>query len=320
MTAKKILSTVSLKTGEEMTVVVVKGQCERLIKQKILRLLGHLFGEDPRPWWQVEQALDGLTDDLEVRFYLGLVGDEPISVVMSAEHRQVGVFGNVVTAPEHRRKGACSKIMSLQMPDFRERDVQALYLGTGYEGVPYRIYYGFGFRSIEERSGVMRWIARPDFDAVWWQQSNVSVRDVAWRDWPTMRVLIAVAGQQRLRSYAYKVYGRGSSSMTLVGMIRDFKDGRAQVKVAETAPGRTVGFASLKRCDDGTAILDAFTHPQFRNSLPLLLNAFDYRDAEIKSYVEKGNDWQIGALQEYGFKEHGAVVQEHGIGAIVMTR
>jgi len=302
-----------------MTVALVTGPCEPGIKRQLLRLYSHMFKTEA-PWWQVGQALDGQTGELQVRFWVGLIGDDPISVVMSAEHRHVGVFGNVVTAPEHRQKGACKGIMSVQMEDCRARGVQALYLGTGYDGVAYRIYHAFGFRSIQECSGIMRWTARTDFDEVWWRRGQVTVRAVAWKDWPTMRVLIAAEAQQRLRNFTYKVSGRESPSMNLVTTIRDCLDGRAQAMVAECATGAVVGFASLKPLGPGSAHLDAFVHPQFQDALPSLLSSLRYPPMPVTAYVERGLIWQAQALRQQGFHETGSVALDHGIEATVMTR
>ena len=75
-------------------------------------LLGHKGGE-----WQehIHAALAGETDSLETRFYLGLLGRDPVANIMTVESRGVGWLGHVYTRPEHRRKGICRAVMGRQM-------------------------------------------------------------------------------------------------------------------------------------------------------------------------------------------------------------
>ena len=49
--------------------------------------------------------------------------------------------------------------MARQMEDFRNREGSALFLGTGYDTVPYYIYEEFGFESVEPGSGFMIYYA-----------------------------------------------------------------------------------------------------------------------------------------------------------------
>ena len=69
------------------------------------------------------------------------------------------------------------------MQDFQERDGNALFLGTGYDTVPYHIYRGFGFDSVTLGSGFMHYYASSEsvFEQDYFAPGTTTVRDIDWR-------------------------------------------------------------------------------------------------------------------------------------------
>ena len=146
-------------------------------------------------------------DDLETRFYVGKVDGEIIANIMIVEHGHIGILGHVFTTPTQRRKGACKAVMGFQMEDFRQRDGEALYLGTGYNSHPYYIYNSFGFESVFPGSGFMKYRTVEDFDDRYFAGSPVHAKDVVWNDWAKMTALTGIVEGDYLRSIAFGIYG-----------------------------------------------------------------------------------------------------------------
>src|SRR5207249_1997860 len=141
-----------------------------------------LLGHKGQPWQHhIQAALQEPLDDLETRFYVGLLDGRAITNVMIVGTRlrvvsrgagrpedaveAVGILGHVYTVPEHRRKGAYAQLMAAQMEHTRSLGYRLLTLGTGFETPPYWIYHRFGFRSIDGATGRMKWLATPDAEA-----------------------------------------------------------------------------------------------------------------------------------------------------------
>ena len=59
----------------------------------------------------------------------------------------VGGFGEVATSPDFRRRGIAGELCRDAVDDFREREGQALFLGTGNPDTA-RIYYRLGWRKL----------------------------------------------------------------------------------------------------------------------------------------------------------------------------
>ncbi|HLJ54190.1 MAG TPA: GNAT family N-acetyltransferase [Chthonomonadaceae bacterium] len=141
------------KAGEALTVEVVTAP-DGEYAESIRDLLAH-----KGPEWElhIRAALDGETDALETRFYLGLLDGRPVANVMTVESLGIGILGHVFTRPEQRRKGICQAIFRRLLQDFGRRDGRVLLLGTGFESAAYWIYHSFGFRSLN--GGFMRYDA-----------------------------------------------------------------------------------------------------------------------------------------------------------------
>ncbi len=149
-----------LKTGEKMEIYVVSAPDDEH-EDDVLSFLRH----KGKIWlWHMKAAFRGETGRLQSRFYLGIVDGRIISNVSMWEHGSTGILAHVFTVEDQRRKGACKSLMAALMEDFLRRGGKILTLGTGYDSPPYHIYKSFGFRSMTEGSGSMRYDADPDFE------------------------------------------------------------------------------------------------------------------------------------------------------------
>src|SRR5690242_15346887 len=125
-----------LKTGEILRIECLTAPDEERAGQ-IKSFLAH----KPSSYrWHIDAAFAGECDDLETRFYIGLLDGQLVGIIMTVEARGVGILGHVRTREDQRRKGICQAIMSHKMQDFRQRGGHVLLLGTGYQSPAYHIY------------------------------------------------------------------------------------------------------------------------------------------------------------------------------------
>jgi hypothetical protein len=292
-----------LKTGEKMEIGVINAP-DRDFDDKIMEALHHK-GD---PWLlHVEQALKGSITDLETRFYIGQLDDQVIANIMTVEYNRTGILGHVYTRPEHRRKHACKLIMEQQMADFTKRGGGVLLLGTGYDSPAYWIYHSFGFRSISENSGFMRFSTESDFETSHFAHGEVKAVDVQWKHWPLMNVLTSVRCIEVLRSLAFNIYGIASFEGGFLVLKKSLgEDQHRKAKLLESSSGAVVGCVMLdrdRRWRDKVYILDIFLHPNFIAHYETLMNALELPEGKIQCYVDaKSPGEKIAALQQANFK------------------
>lgn len=302
------LGEVKLKTGESMEVGVVEAPDEEHA-HGIISLLAH---KPPVFKWHIERSLREKLDELETRFYIGKLGGEVVANVMTVEHLGVGILGHVFTRPDHRRKGACTAIMSHLMDDFRGRGGKALYLGTGYNSPPYRIYHSFGFRSVLPSSGFMRYFTSPSFEESWFAPSEVRIKGVEWHDWPKMTALTGVVEGEWLRSVLLQIYGPTNFEGGFLGLKKELEEGERfrEVKLMESkGTGATVGFAILAddpRWRGEVCLLDLFVHPNFWGSAAELLDSLSLPERKIQCYSETSSH-KVELLLSRGFEREGVM-------------
>lgn len=304
----KPLDSATLKTGEQMDIVRVTtpedGYAERL---------DAFLGHKGDPWiYHVGKAFEGDTDDLENYFYVGLLGDEVVFNVMTAEYKGVGNFGHVYTSPEHRRKHAASLVIERQMADFRERGGKALYLGTGYDSTAYHIYSRCGFESLTPKSGLMTYLADDRVIEEHFSPGPVRVEDAAWRHWPMVFMLTLQPGGRWLRNVALGCLGpHGIEGGYLAMRQRQLQRNEpVQAKVLVTEQDSAVGFATLMpdtRWGSNVGLLDVFVHPGFSGSTRLVLDSFDYTRRKTQSFVETDAEETITEFQASGFEIEGTL-------------
>ena len=298
----------TLKTGETMEVGLVLAPDDDY-GQQIRPLLGHKE-ED----WQyhIDQALTGKIEGLETRFYLGLLNGQAVCNIMTTEYGRTAILGHVYTVPEQRRKGACNRVMTYQMEDFRQRGGGLMYLGTGFDTPPYWIYHGFGFRSVFEGSGFMRYEHPEGFEeGKLFQPAETYVKDLEWRDWPRTNTVTARHDVGYLRSLSLGIFGPSNFEGTFVPYYRRLQQGRGgQAKLLETEHGAIVAMATLapdSRWRGAVSLLDVFAHPSFLKDIPKLLSALEWPDRKVQCYVSVDARHKADLLRAEGF-EHEATL------------
>ncbi|MDE0086064.1 MAG: GNAT family N-acetyltransferase [Candidatus Poribacteria bacterium] len=298
---KKLGNTV-LKTGENMEVGVITAPDERHAEE-VKQFLGHKGGN----WeWHIEQCVTESLDELETRFYVGKIDGNIITNIMTVEHEGIGILGHVFTLPEQRRKGACKGVMAYQMEHFRQRNGRALYLGTGYNGHPYRIYHSFGFESVYPESGFMKYHVNENFEERYFAPASVQPKLVEWHDWPKLTVLSGIVEWDILRSLKWSVYG----PTNFEGGFLSFKhtletnDAYDDAKLLVTESGAIVGWATVNRdvrWRPAIAVLDLFFHPNFAESVPVLISALQFPELKVQCYVDDTAKKKAEVLEAVGF-------------------
>ncbi len=302
----QILGETTLKTDEVMEVGVINAP-DQPHAEEIKKILGH----KPQFFdWHIEQCVTESLDELETRFYVGKLNGHIITNIMTVEHAGIGILGHVYTLPNQRRKGACKGTMTFQMEDFRQRHGRALYLGTGYNGHPYRIYHSFGFESVMPESGFMKYHVNDDFEETYFAPTTAHPKDVEWHDWPKLTTLSAIVDWDILRSLSWNVYG----PTNLEGGFLTFKhtletsDVLDDAKFLATQDGTIVGWATVNRDSrwrHNIALLDLFFHPNFVDAVPLLLSSLKFPGLKVQCYIDSTAEKKAEVLEHAGFSCEG---------------
>ena len=290
-----------LKTGETMEIGVVLAP-DTEYGEWIQRFLRH-----KGPEWErhIEGALKGEISDLETRFYIGHLDGEAFVNIMTVEYGPAGILGHVFTRPDQRRKGACSRLMAYQMDDFRRREGGLLLLGTGFDSPAYWIYHSYGFRSMYEGSGFMRYADDEAFETTDFAPASAKAIDVAWRDWPRISALTSREEAGMLKSLAFELFGAANFEHGFLGLKRELERGRRTAKLLESEHGAIVGCATIGPHDlwpGGVHLLDLFIHPNFWGDAGALLDALDLPSGKVQCYADTASVEKISLLENRGFK------------------
>jgi hypothetical protein len=295
-----------LKTGERMEVGVVAGP-DAAWRDRVAPFLRH-----KGPQWSehIARALEGPLDRLETLFYVGTLEGEIITQVMIVGSAGAGILGHVFTRPDHRRKGAYQSVMAHQMRDTAARGYRVLTLGTGFDSAPYWIYHSFGFRSIVEGSGLMKWLAEPEAEAKLYRPRPTRVRELGWGDWGAVGLLAVqplAPEEEWPRSVAMECLGVGSLEGPFIGFqLRREREPRARATALATEEDLAVGWASVmpdNRWFGQTMLLDAWVHPTFADGLDALIDALEWPDADVAAYLRAGAPRKAAALRHHRFRQ-----------------
>lgn len=297
------LGEVELKTGERVRVGAVRAPdaewCGRL--EEMLAHKGGIWN------WQNSTLLK--TDvGIEARYYVLHRDGAPFANVMVVEVARAGLFGHVWTEPEDRRKGAMSLLIGRQMEHFRARGGEALFLGTGFDSVPYHLYERHGFRGIEPGSGRMAYYARSrsEFEADYFAPGKTSIESVGWRHWPSSAALFTGDFPGALRCTPLKMIGRMSTEGPLLPVIRDLADGPPRAVAAGLEKScAVVGLAAWgwDALWPGTCLVDVYCHPDHWERAPEIMRALRLPEADrCVAYAETVADSKDRALREAGFR------------------
>jgi hypothetical protein len=302
------LGTVVLDGGERVAASVISAPDSEWA-DRLAKFLVHK-GE-PWTWGNVEL----LTKPTGVHAYFYILHRDgvPLSNIMTCEVNGVGLFGHVFTRPEDRRKGACNKLMGLQMEHFRSRGGKALFLSTGFDSAAYRIYARHGFQGVEDKSGCMQYYAaaREEFEASWFARAAAQVEPFAMAHWPILAPLFAGGFQGRIRCARLGIIGRTSGEEFILKALYDERlpvEGRtpSTFVLRSRQIGAPVGFAAFGRHPvwEELRLVDVFCHPDFWDrsgdllaSLPLPPAAHFIAYADI-NWTSKDH-----ALRQAGFRQ-----------------
>jgi hypothetical protein len=302
---RTVFATETLKTGERLTIERVlapeptrEAQIRPFLAHKPSNYLAH-----------IEAALAGQCDDLETRFYLGLIGDDMVGNIMTVEANGVGIFGHVNTRQDQRRKGICAAIMQIQMEDFRQRGGHVLLLGTGYQSHAYRIYEAYGFRDWPVGSpGQMRYDTEPqaEFEARWFAPSRCTSVPARWKHWPLVALLAAVPFPTYLRSLMLPLWGVGLLEGPYCRFMAAYgRRADAPARVLESETGAVTAFATCVPDErwPGIHLLDFFAHPDVPvEDVATLLESLPIPDAGVQAYADPRDAPKIAALEHLNFQ------------------
>jgi hypothetical protein len=305
----KDLGHVTLKTGERVEAGVVFGPdadwAERL--EKLLSHKGDLWN------WQNHQALRSSLG-IDVQFYLLHRQGIPFANILTSELAGVGHLGHVWTEPEDRQKGASSSLMDIQMRDFRSRGGKALFLGTGFDSIPYHIYKRFGFSSVEPGSGYMEWYAtsKERFESNYFARAETEIRSPQWTHWPSSAALFLGDFPCVVRCTPLRLIGRQSTEGPFLPLLRDAQRRQAtgeKPRALVLCNNQTTAVVGLVVWDwhplwEDMCLVDVYCHPSYWDRAGELLSSLPLPDAEgYVAYSDASCRHKTAALLDHGFRQ-----------------
>ncbi len=261
------LGTVVLKSGERAEAAVVAAP-DAAWADRLKEFLAHK-GE---PWnWGNAENLTKRTG-VETFFYVLHRDGVPFSNIMTCEVNGVGLFGHVFTCPDDRRRGACDKLMGVQMEHFRTRGGRALFLGTGFGSPAYRIYARHGFQGIEDKSGYMEYYAatREEFETSWFARAAAEIEPLTMAHWPVLAPLLAGGFQGQVRCARLGIIGRNCGEGQILKVLYENRhpvEGKepSSLVLRSRQSGAAAGFATVGSHPVWAELrlVDVFCHPDF---------------------------------------------------------
>ncbi|MCY3802602.1 MAG: GNAT family N-acetyltransferase [Chloroflexi bacterium] len=299
------LATTTLRSDEEATIARVQAPDSRW-GELITPFLAH---KDRVTRWQISETVIEDPSPLESYYYIAHLDGEVISNIATWEYAGSGILGHVFTAPEHRQKGAAKAVMQYQMQDFRDRGGEALFLGTGYDTVPYYLYKGFGFESVTPNSGFMDYYTRSEssFEREYFAPGPTAIREIGWQDWAGLVTLFGSSQGTWLRMFASGNTGRRNFEGDFTDLYHEVRErGTSWGRVLEVTSSKSVvGIVRLSpdpRFGDAVHTLDVHVHPAFEADLGKLIDSVGRPvSTKVQAYVGSDDSAKLGALQDAGF-------------------
>ena len=268
----------------------------------------HCFLKHKGMPWQLHwlEAFAGRCDVLETRFYLLVIDGEPISSIMTAETAGIGIFGHVFTKVQWREKGAASILMRAVSEDFGSRDGIALYLGTGYDSMPWRLYAKFGFEGVAPPLGLMRWVRQPERLAGMFSGEQLTVRPIRWGDWPLVQCLSLQPGGDTVKNMGLKRFGTADMEGPFLALMeRMAKNPGIRVAVVTNGAGMVVGFGTSAPLDallTDYVLVDVFAHRAAGPAVGLLLSGLELpADKPLLVMIDESSAQRRQSLATAGF-------------------
>ncbi|MDH5793981.1 MAG: GNAT family N-acetyltransferase [Candidatus Bathyarchaeota archaeon] len=302
----KKIGEISLRTGEIMEICMVKAPDESY-ERDIMSFLAH----KKEIWlWHLNLGFRGELNELESRFYIGLLNGKLISNASTWEYGSIGIVGHLFTVNEHRGKGACTALMKAQIQDFRNREGKIL-IG-GFKPSSFPIAKSLGFKSIINGSEVMRYDLYPYFEKEYFQSKRTLARDSMWKDWPGVSLLFSAKEGCALRSMKHKIFGPFDYEDYFLEDMREQLKRLCTSKVLVTEKGSIAGYATLtlkSRFGDNSWLLDLFVHQDRISHVGTMLKALRWPKGRVRCYIETNCHEKRRALLAQGFKDK-AVLQK----------
>jgi hypothetical protein len=236
---------------------------------------------------------------------------------MTIERGGVGLFGHVWTDEADRGQGAASWLLELLLSDFRARGGRALWLGTGYDTHPYRLYAKHGFRGLEERHNEMVLCLGGDlatFETEWFAAHGAVPEPLGWGHWPTASPLFAGAFPGVARAPSLALVGRHIVEGPLLQPIPANREriarGEMPTAAVIAAPDTGAVIAFAHWCDappwDGTSQLDLWCHPSAWSRAGELVETLRIpRDRRLIAWADGDCTAKAEALAALGFRRAG---------------
>lgn len=308
------LGGITLKSGETVEAAHLIGP-EPAWAPRIVDMLSHK-GD---PWnWQNAQVLERDLG-IDVHFYVLHRDGDPFANMMTIELAGVGHFGHVWTRPEDRQQGASSALMALQMEDFRQRSGRALFLSTGYNSVPYRLYEKFGFQGFSPPSGYMAYYrtTHDDFDADYFRAAPAVIKPLNWTHWPASAPLFLGDFPGIVRAAGAHLIGIATTESPFLDLLHDVerrqqRQRSSRVSILQSATTAVVGCAlwSWHPIWPETCLVDLYCHPGYWRQAGDLLNALELPDADsFMAYGDSTAPERMAVLQHAGFKQSSILPQ-----------
>lgn len=308
---ERTLNTVTLRDGRSMRIIEVKDSAPNW-ETRIAPFLGH----KPEPYGeQVRRALRGDHEGVETRFYLGIIEGEIVGNVTTVEKSGVGWMGHVYTDPGRRRVGVAGALIHEQTADFRRRQGRALFLSTRFDSPAYHLYAKFGYRGLEEKSGMMELLIQRDFYDQYFAEHEYRYHRPTWGDGPAFCALCAAPGGERVRSVLLKLFGRSTTEGAYLKLMEYVDSGEWRAVLGLTQTGAVVGFAITGNnaiwpvAEETSYIMDLYVHQDHMAVLPALMEALPPAATRVIIPVDsEGKREQLlsdHGLQRYRVRENG---------------
>lgn len=310
------LEPVALRSGELVEAAIITGP-DPAWAPRLVSLLEH----KGRLWnWQNASVLERDLG-IDVNFYVLHRDGVPFSNIMTTTYKGVGLFGHVWTNPADRQQGASSLLMARQMAHFEQMQGKALFLGTGWQSVAFRMYEKFGFRSIGGESGYMTYHAHgaEAFEAEYFAPGKLETVPIGWSHWPATQALFLRNEPTAVRSAVMGIIGPGITEGPLLPVLDDAHNGKVTRAVVSqlSASGAVVGLAmwDWHPIWPEVCLVDVHCHPDYwaqadellaTLALPSAAHYIAYADAAPEAGAK------ARALQKAGFGQ-GARLKERAL-------
>lgn len=305
----KELKSVVLSSGEHVECGIIVGP-DIEWANRLEALLFHK-GE---PWNRQNSIV--LRNDVGIgnRFYVLHRGGNPFANSMISEFAGVGILAHVWTNPEDRGKGACSKLMGIQIEEFRSRQGKALFLFTEFDSTAYRLYQKLGFSSVETGSGFMEWYAssKDEFYSAYFKKAKTEVQPLKWKHWPSSLALFMGNFPGVIRSAPLKLIGRQSTQTPLLPFLLDSETPQTcgenpQIVVLQNTETSAVAGLAVWDWDplwEDTCVVDVFCHPDYQDKALQLFSSLILPKANrYVAYCETNFEQKIQVLSKMGFTQ-----------------